>query len=101
MSLALEIHEESKCSGCGHYADEAWDPDADGHFEVDDSLVCAACAARERHTKDEKSREPGQMLRTYDARVEGYKPVRRPAPPAPDAGVAKPAAPVKREETVG
>lgn len=68
--MALTLHEDSKCSGCGHYADEAWDPDADGWYEADADLVCAACAARERHMKDEKNREPGQLLRVVDTRKE-------------------------------
>jgi len=97
--MALTLHEESKCGGCGHYADEAWDPDADGFYEADDSLVCAACAARERHGKDEQHREPGQLLRVYDARVEGFSGVKRHA--RSDADAPKPAPAPKGEATVG
>ena len=65
IATAWEIHERSRCTGgCGHYVDEAWDDEADGWYEADDSTVCAACAARERHINDQKGTpEPGVMLR--------------------------------------
>ena len=42
----------------------AWDDDMDGWFEVDDTAVCQACAARERYLKDrdDKQSEPGVKI---------------------------------------
>jgi len=75
LTAALKLHEQSKCSnGCGHYTDEAWDDDADGWYEADDSTVCHACAARERWQRDHQDGtarpEPGQLLRVVDTRHE-------------------------------
>ena len=46
----------------------ATDPDLDGWFEVDDSLVDHTEAALERWQKDTKSRVPGTVPRIVDTR---------------------------------
>ena len=59
LAEALTVHERMICE-CGWNRRHAWDPDMDGWFEVDDSSVCQACAARERYLKDHKGEgEPG------------------------------------------
>ena len=73
LATAHELWERSKCpNGKSHYADEAWDDDADGWFEVDDSTVCQACAALERWQREHDTHrpEPGTLVRVKDMRRE-------------------------------
>lgn len=55
---------------CGVDRDIGFDSESDGWLEVDDSLVCVACAALEQYQKEhEKSPpEPGTVLRVIDTR---------------------------------
>ena len=69
--MALTVHEASIHDACGHYRDEAWDPDSDGWYEVDDSTTCHACAARDRWQKDNQENEPGQLVWVKDEREKG------------------------------
>ena len=63
LTEALTIYERSLCPDCGRHSSIAFDPDTNGWFEVDDSTVCEACAARERWQDDNKDMEPGQKVR--------------------------------------
>lgn len=69
--MALSLHEASVHETCGHYKDEAFDPEADGWYVVQDSTVCHACAARDRWQKDNKEPEPGQLTWVKDERGPG------------------------------
>lgn len=64
LAEALTLYERSLCGDCGHDKTVAWDDSADGWFEVDDSIMCHACAARERYQNDhkEKTPEPGVKI---------------------------------------
>lgn len=63
ITEALTVYERSLCSDCKNPAWQAFDPDTNGWFEVDDSCVCEACAARERWLEEhQKDREPGQKI---------------------------------------
>lgn len=65
LALALQTYEDSLCSGCGHPRDEAYDDRAEGEYEAVEH-VCQACAARERHAREnsgkEKAAVPGQKV---------------------------------------
>ena len=62
LAEALTIYDRSLCPDCGHGKRLAWDDDLDGWFEVDDSIVCQACKARERYMSDNKESEPGVKI---------------------------------------
>lgn len=64
LAEALTVYERSLCADCGWDRRVAWDDDMDGWFEVDDTAVCQACAARERYLKDRdgKAAEPGVKI---------------------------------------
>lgn len=39
-------NERARCPGCGHHADDVFDPDAEGQWDAQ-LLRCHACAARD------------------------------------------------------
>ena len=51
---------------CGQYADQAFDPDTDGWWEVDTETVCYACAALAEWRED---KGPEQMEKGAQVRV--------------------------------
>lgn len=60
LAVALDLHERALCpGGCGHYLDET--SEEDGWHEVH-TVVCDACAARDRYREETKDREPGEIL---------------------------------------
>jgi hypothetical protein len=54
-AMALLKVEADTCSGCGEPLSESTDPEASGGYDVDDPIVCFACAplnkAREYYAK--------------------------------------------------
>ncbi len=71
LAMALLVHEDSICRGCGQYVDEAYDVRAVGEYEVR-SQVCEGCAARERHqdrSKDDRHVH-GELTYVVDLRRE-------------------------------
>lgn len=61
LALAFDLHESDVCpGGCGHYLDET--TEVDGWHEAH-TVVCDACAARERHLSDHaENRQPGELV---------------------------------------
>lgn len=61
LAIALDLHEADLCpGGCGHYLDQTAEEDGwhDAH-----SVVCDACAARDRYLKEKgENREPGELV---------------------------------------
>lgn len=47
LALALQVHEDSVCRGCGQYADESHDERSEGYYETR-AVVCQACAEQDR-----------------------------------------------------
>lgn len=62
LMLALELYERSLCPDCRYPRELAYDPDLNGWFEVDDSVVCQACLAREQYVESMNKPEPGQKI---------------------------------------
>lgn len=65
LALALTAHEDSLCGGCGQPKDQAYNPDAQGWFEAR-AVVCAGCAARDEHGKEQKTRTAGEKVYVVD-----------------------------------
>lgn len=61
--MALQLYEESICSGCGMSKLLTGHGDFDGHFKVVPLSDCLACAAVARHEKKhgEKDLRPGEQ----------------------------------------
>lgn len=59
---------------CGVDRDIGFDPDNDGWFEVNDDLVCAACAELERYQKEQEKSpaEPGTQVRVIYTRPHNH-----------------------------
>ena len=78
LAAALQIHEDGLCPcGCGWHRDLAWNPDMDGHFEVNDQVICYARAAMERWREDHKGGEgvePGTLPRVVNIMPAGQSP---------------------------
>lgn len=62
LSIALTLHEQSRAS-CGHYMDEAFG--GRGSWEVHE-VVCAACAAIEKHHDAHEKPTPGAKVFAVD-----------------------------------
>lgn len=71
LTMALDIHDKNLICGCGcgQYAADSHDEDADGHFEVADDTICAARAALDQFKSDNPDLEPGTLLRVVDTRI--------------------------------
>ena len=59
LAQALQIDDDSRCVGGGHYVDAAWGDDAAGHWEAE-SDTCHACAAVQRRQEREAKPLPGE-----------------------------------------
>lgn len=70
LAQALTLHDKDLCpGGCGHYLDETCEEDG---FHEAETLICDACAARERLTGDpERKREPGELVFVTRPEIEG------------------------------
>lgn len=71
LAMALLVHEDSICRGCGQYVDEAYDERAEGEYGVR-TRVCQGCGAMQRHQdreKDERHRH-GEIAYVVDLRRE-------------------------------
>lgn len=72
ITQGLTLYEQSLCADCKTPAFESFNPEMDGWYEVDDSAVCYACAAREHYGKlVEKSGqhpEPGMKIQIVNTR---------------------------------
>ncbi|MDR6861978.1 hypothetical protein [Phycicoccus sp. 3266] len=54
---------ENSIHTCGHPQSESFDQAKSGFYEVDDTLVCHACAALEEYRKaNPQAAQPGQVL---------------------------------------
>lgn len=65
--MARRRHDQLVHDPCGVFADDAFDPDNEGWFEVDDdSRICYACAAldqwREEHREHPEALENGAQV---------------------------------------
>lgn len=69
-ALALLEHEAS-LHVCGEPRSLAFNPDMSGYYEVEDGLVCAACAALDEYRKEhaEDAPIPGQVLHVVNTRT--------------------------------
>jgi hypothetical protein len=75
QAVALLEHEAS-IGRCGHPHDVSTG-DKEGWYEVDDTLVCWACAKLDEYQKEQKDPTPGVQLRIVD--TEGLPPALPPA----------------------
>lgn len=53
LAMALELHESSLCSGCGHSLEETTEQFAESWYEAEE-LVCGACRAVGKKTGDKE-----------------------------------------------
>lgn len=69
LAEALQLDEDSRCPGCGHYRDVAWAKEGSGRFELD-SETCHACALTQDHHGTGKH-DPGEYTWPIDIRAYG------------------------------
>ena len=71
LAAAWTYLESIRCPR-GHLTDDTTDPNADGWFEVDDSVICEACAELDRYHEEHKDSppEPGRLLYVRDTALE-------------------------------
>ena len=89
LAEGLALYEES-VNELGFPKREATDPERDGWYEVDDSMVDYSVAAMEEYRKSTKDIEPGVLLRVIDTyKGEEARPeqARRVKPTARDVGL--------------
>lgn len=64
LALALRVHEDSLCKGCGVPMDESMDPANERHYHTDLPVRCHACTAYERAREkvaEAKYPQPGAL----------------------------------------
>lgn len=78
-AMAL-LEYETTLHACGFPVDVAMHPEMGGYFEVDDTNVCAACAALDEYRRERANDQPipGQVLRVINT-----WPQDEPLPPLP------------------
>ena len=59
-AVALVLEEWDTCRGCGQRLSESIDPEAEGHYTVDE-VMCAGCQVKEAVSERESFR--GRLLR--------------------------------------
>lgn len=91
LAEGLTLYEES-VNEFGIPLREAYDPERDGWYEVDDSTVDYAVAAMEEYRKNTKDMELGVQLKVVDT-YEGEE--------ARPQAARRPAAPTHQEQTLG
>lgn len=69
LAEGLMLYEEN-INQYGIPIQEATDPEMDGWYEIDDSVVDYAVAAMEDYRKNNKNVEPGAQLRVVNTRVD-------------------------------
>jgi hypothetical protein len=66
------MYEDGLCSGCGHPASRAHNPDMEGYY-APVTVTCQACAARDRESADQHGK--GVLVGVVDeSYAEGYEP---------------------------
>lgn len=83
LAEGLALYEES-INELGFPLREAYDPERDGWYEVNDETVDYSIAALEEYRKNQKNPEAGVQLRvvdTYEEEAERPAAARRPAAP--------------------
>ena len=68
MALALTLHEDSLCAGCGLPHSKTRGDDNVGRYELHDDGICHACEALEAAQQDKnRATFPGQKLYLAEA----------------------------------
>lgn len=63
MALALQVHEDGLCNGCGNPLDECADPASEGAYEAHLPVRCHSCSARAAKTEQyAESKHPSALL---------------------------------------
>lgn len=63
LALALQMHEDGLCRGCGNPLDESADPDAVKAYEAHQPVRCHACTARSAKVEQyADASHPGALL---------------------------------------
>lgn len=81
LMLALRIHQDSLCPGCGHPKNTAWHHQSIDSFEMDGEFVCWACTAAQHPDKDGQ-RDPVTYPVVVDTR--DYEKFPLEGPPQPE-----------------
>jgi hypothetical protein len=68
LAMALTVHEDGLCGGCGQPRDRAWNADMEGHYEAH-RATCQACTATHL-AKEAKPLRPAETIFVTDASPE-------------------------------
>lgn len=68
LAVALTLHEQGLCGGCGHPRSISFDPTREGEFELQ-SETCLACEARDREQSGEHTPKPQPGAKTFVVHV--------------------------------
>jgi hypothetical protein len=73
LALALTIHEDGLCPGCGQPRDRSWNEDMEGEFKVF-RATCQGCQALHLEQDGHGARRPAETLFVRDRTPAGYSP---------------------------
>lgn len=72
LALALQAHDDARCSGCGQLLSECMDPDLLDEWTTMHPVRCGACTAIARAADDAKDRDHPGALRYVVGLREGW-----------------------------
>jgi len=101
LALALTVHEDGLCRGCGHPKDRSWNEDMEGEYQAH-RVLCQACQAMHLAT-DGHPLSPAETAFVLDITPDGYDPDPRMAPrfDTPNAPPSAVRAPVRESSIAG
>jgi len=84
LALALQIHEDSLCPGCGQLVTESMEPALAEYWATMPPVRCFACTALADAQEGVKEFKHPHALRHVVGMTEGWEAVLAPAEPTPD-----------------
>jgi len=73
LAVALTIHEDGLCSGCGHPRDRSWNEDMEGEYKAH-RVLCQGCMAVHLEQDAHGARKPAEAIFVRDLSDPSYVP---------------------------
>jgi hypothetical protein len=73
LAVALTIHEDGLCSGCGQPRDRSWNEDMAGEYKAH-RVICQGCMEAHLEQDAHGPRKPAEAIFVRDRTPEGYEP---------------------------
>ena len=73
LAVALTIHEDGLCNGCGQPRDRSWNEDMEGEYKAH-RVLCQGCQAAHLEQDAHGPKKPAESIFVRDLSESGYEP---------------------------